>query len=674
MKRIPRLVLGLLALALAVGLSSSAVRADSPYTTWTPGPGGGLFITQDAYTPLAEIDLPVAGPEDLVHAPDGLLYLADTGNGRIVKLNHQFEVIAEFGAGVLQRPTGVFVDEEGTLYVADAARNTVVIFDQDGRLLREFGRPVEPLFGKNREFLPRKIAVDARRNLYVISEGSVDGIVQLNANGNFIGYFGANASAMSLKMILQRMFLTREQLDQFIKNEAASPSNIAIDQRSLIYTITAGTAPWQSIRKFTIAGKNVFPGTFGSQSFRDLQVSSAEGLLLTVDAEGAILEYDLDGTLLFAFLATDTGDQRLGTLRSPTAIEREGDLIYVLDKDKNALVVYRRTAFARRVHEGVRRYMEGFYEEARPLFEEVLKYNGSFLLSYQAIADAHFKAGDYAGALSAYRYAEDQSGYSQAFWELRNQVLQRYLSEAITWGFGLWLALAVFTRVERRRHWLDPLRGGWRALRRIRLVDDFLLMFKFIRHPSDSFYYIKAGRRGSLLFAGLLYGWVVVVRVLSLYVTGFSFNPYTVVARIPVENEVLVTVVALALWNTANYLVANVTDGEGRVRDVVIGSAYGLVPYALFALPIAVISNVLTLNEIFIYSFALQIMWFWVGLLYFIMVMEIHNYSFTETVRNVLITLFTMALFLLTAYIIFVLFTQLFDFISAVALEVGLRG
>ncbi len=46
----------------------------------------------------------------------------------------------------------------------------------------------------------------------------------------------------------------------------------------------------------------------------------------------------------------------------------------------------------------------------------------------------------------------------------------------------------------------------------------------------------------------------------------------------------------------------------------------------------------------------------------FIMVKEIHNYSFLETVRNVLITIFTMGLFLLTSYILYVLFNQLFDF------------
>jgi hypothetical protein len=54
------------------------------------------------------------------------------------------------------------------------------------------------------------------------------------------------------------------------------------------------------------------------------------------------------------------------------------------------------------------------------------------------------------------------------------------------------------------------------------------------------------------------------------------------------------------------------------------------------------------------------------------MVKEVHNYSFSETLRNIVVTLFTMGLILLTGYILYVLFNQLFDFISAVIQELRL--
>jgi tetratricopeptide (TPR) repeat protein len=295
-------------------------------------------------------------------------------------------------------------------------------------------------------------------------------------------------------------------------------------------------------------------------------------------------------------------------------------------------------------------------------------------MSYQGIADAYYKQNDYLRALQAYRTAEDRNGYSETFWELRNAVLQQYLGSALLALFGLWLLSAVFTRLEKRYGWLEPLRQKARELQNIRWVDDFLFLFRFIKQPADSFYYIKKDQRGSLAFAFIVYLWVVIVRILSLYLTAFIFSPYPSPAWIPVETEVVYVILALLLWNAANYLVSTISDGEGRLRHVLIGSAYSLFPYALFALPIALLSNLLTLNETFLYTFSTQLMWFWTGLMLFIMVKEVHNYSLSETIRNILTTLFTMAMFLLTAYILYVLFNQLYEFILAIVQEIGLRG
>jgi len=671
MKRVLRFF-GLLLLLVCLAPTPPA-EARPPYTTWALGPGGRLYLTQDAYIPLRQIPLPVEGAEDFFITPQGTVYVADTKGGRILRLDRNWQVDAEYGQGVLTSPTGLWVDEAGTIYVADAGSKTVVLLDRMGNLIAQYGRPSEPLFGKNNEFLPRKIAVDARQNLYIVSEGSTDGLVMMNTDGHFIGYFGANPATMSLKMILQRIFLTEEQLAQFIKNEAASPSNVTIDPQSMVFTVTAGTDPSRSIRRFTVAGQNIFPNIRGSSTFRDLHASE-NGLVTAVDADGRIYEYDLTGMLLFVFGAKDQGDQRLGLLSNPTAIERYGDVIYVLDKDKSAVVLYQATAFAQMVHQGVRLYVEGYYTEAQPYFEQVLRYNGSFIMAYQAIADAYFKQGDYARALTNYRYAEDRSGYSDAFWELRNVLLQRYLGTALLILLGLSLAQNIVRRLDRRYGWFDGWRRWQASLLRYKLVDDLIFLFRFIKQPADSFYYIKKKERGSLTFALLLYLWVVAVRVGSLYLTGFIFNRYASPSEIPVEREIVYLLLFFFLWNSANYLISTISDGEGRLRDVIIGSAYSLFPYALFGLPIALFSNLLSLNEVFLYTFSLNLVYAWTGLMFVIMVKEIHNYSFGETVRNILLTLFTMALMLLTGYILYVLFFQLFDFLAAIWREVQLRG
>jgi hypothetical protein len=162
--------------------------------------------------------------------------------------------------------------------------------------------------------------------------------------------------------------------------------------------------------------------------------------------------------------------------------------------------------------------------------------------------------------------------------------------------------------------------------------------------------------------------------VLSVYLTGFVFSDYPSPVYIRMENEIVNTAVLIFLWNAANYLVSTISDGEGRIRDVIIGSAYSLFPYALFILPIALISNVLTMNEVFLHSFSLNLVYLWVGIMLVVMLKEIHNYSFSEMVRNVLITLFTMGLIVLAGYILYVLFNQLYEFILAILQELRLRG
>jgi tetratricopeptide (TPR) repeat protein len=668
-----RLLSLMLVLGILVASTPRSTYADAPYTTWAAGTGGNMWMTQEAYSPLDEINLPVSGPEDMFITPDGTIYIADTGNGRIVRLDSEYGEEASFGEEVLDAPTGLFIDEEGVIYVADGGQNSIVIFAPDGTVINQFGRPDEPLFGRNREFLPRKIAVDARQNIYVVSEGSVNGLAQMNRDGDFIGYFGANSASLSFTNLLRRLFLTDEQLEQFIRNEAASPSNLAIDHESLIFTITSGVADAQAIKRFTISGKNIFPETFGRGTFRDIHVSE-DGIVVAVAADALIFEYDVTGTLLFAFGALDTGEQRLGTLRNPTAIARHEEQLYVLDKDKNALVVYETTAFARQVHAGVRLYTEGFYEEAKPFFQDVLDYNGSYIMGYQAIADADFKVFDYQNSLANYRVAQDRDGYSQAFWEMRNSLLQQHLANALIGMVGLWGVTRIASSADRRYGWSAPIRTQLDKLRSIKLVDDFLFMFRFIRQPIDSFYYIKKGLRGSLPFAFILYGAVIVIRILTLYGTGFIFSPYGNFWEIRVVDEIITVVGLLLLWNVANYLVSTISDGEGRVRDVVIGTAYSLFPYILIALPVALISNVLTLNEVFLYSFALNLMWLWIAIMLFIMVMEIHNYTFAETVKNILVTFFTMSLILLTGYILYVLFNHLYEFVLAVIQELRLRA
>lgn len=98
-------------------------------------------------------------PSHMVYNPDdGFLYIADTGNGRVVKLDTMsgepggafspvYEPLADYGymdnamlmevvpAGTVEHPSGIAL-HDGVIYVSDNATNTFYAFDLDGTLLR----------------------------------------------------------------------------------------------------------------------------------------------------------------------------------------------------------------------------------------------------------------------------------------------------------------------------------------------------------------------------------------------------------------------------------------------------------------------------------------------------------------------------------------------------------
>jgi sugar lactone lactonase YvrE len=73
------------------------------------------------------------GPEGVAVDAHGSIYVADSGNNRIVKLSPAGTVVSIAGgsgsrSGELNGPTGIAVDIQGDLYVADTGNNRVVRF------------------------------------------------------------------------------------------------------------------------------------------------------------------------------------------------------------------------------------------------------------------------------------------------------------------------------------------------------------------------------------------------------------------------------------------------------------------------------------------------------------------------------------------------------------------
>jgi DNA-binding beta-propeller fold protein YncE len=55
---------------------------------------------------------------------DGKIYIADSGNHRVLVCNPQGSLLSVIGEETLKKPTGVAVADDGTIYVADLLRRS----------------------------------------------------------------------------------------------------------------------------------------------------------------------------------------------------------------------------------------------------------------------------------------------------------------------------------------------------------------------------------------------------------------------------------------------------------------------------------------------------------------------------------------------------------------------
>lgn len=656
---------------LLIGLGNIKVFAETPYATWTQGPNGRSVRTQTAFEPVEMLTYDLTDPEDVfVDDNTGIMYIADTGKSRILMIKGDSTKV--IGEGTLTSPSGIFVNSQGNIYVADYGKKKIFIFDSNGKLLKEIGKPTEPIYGTKNDFVPKKLAVDNRNNIYVISEGSINGVVQFNNEGKFAGYIGSNKTDLSFKMILQRLVFTDAQKSQLFKVTPPSPTSISIDNQGLVHTVTNGLKS-EGIKKLNISGSNILPTDMPQFStLVDIDVDK-NGNIYTICSDGWLDVYDSFGNLLFSFGGKDSQYERMGMFKNPVAIDvTDKGYLYVVDKEKKAIFSFKSTEFADKVIKGVNLYKDGLYVQSQNTWQDILKMNSSFILSYKALANAYFKQQNYEIALKDYKLAEDKKGYSDAYWQIRNYWIQNNILTILLVVIILLVLNFIIKKIDKKFGILKGYRNAVYKFKSIKIIAEVRYCLKFFKHPVDAFYDIKHCQKASILSASILYLWLFLLQITNIFVTGFVFSNSDA-DHFNLTSVLTRTFAPILLWVISNYLVSTISDGEGKLKDIYICTIYSITPYLVIALPMQILSNVLTLNEAFVYTFSMFIAKAWSVLLLIIMIKEIHDYTVKETIKNILVTAFAMILIVLVLAILVILFNQEIDFIKSIIQELRIR-
>ena len=138
-------------------------------------------------------------PRDIAVAPDGTIYIADTGNHRIQHLSAKGDVLHIWGyfadssqtdapGGSFYEPWGIAVGPEGNVFVADTWNHRLQKFTPEGEFIREWG-----YFGQAETgtafWGPRDILVDDEGRVFITDTGNKR-VVVFTSDGEFLTAFG----------------------------------------------------------------------------------------------------------------------------------------------------------------------------------------------------------------------------------------------------------------------------------------------------------------------------------------------------------------------------------------------------------------------------------------------------------------------------------------------------
>lgn len=485
-----------LALCFAAALfAGSCLDAQAYYTepssssTYIYNSFGMSVATPDAYEYSRTVDLrevdgySVTRPTDMC-VTDEYLYMLEMQLGVIFRFDAQMNYIdclKEFtlpdGTKTeLSKPEGIFVASNGTIYVADTGNSRVLVSDWKGNVSLVVVRPENIVGTLVANFLPTKVVADSAGRISVIARNINLGIMQFTAEGLFTGYTGAPSVKVDAFTKFLRSFYTDAQRADMVNYVPTEYSNMKIDENNFIWgtimtlkdedlnavvmsaDLSGSTTP---IKKLNMKGADVLVRRGDYPPIGDLVWTSTPSKIADVGlgpnniysmldtTKCRIFTYNNDGILLYAFGGLGTVK---GELRSPVAIDYIGDNIYVLDSALCSVIVYEPTEYGKLLIDAEGYYADGDFDSANQAWKQVTELNSNFAYPYVGLGNAEYEVGNFDNAMEFYEYADDVDSYSNAKERLRKESMSRnfpYIVGALMIFIALFIGKGIFVRVRR---------------------------------------------------------------------------------------------------------------------------------------------------------------------------------------------------------------------------------
>ena len=191
----------------------------------------------------------------------------------------------------------------------------------------------------------------------------------------------------------------------------------------------------------------------------------------------------------------------------------------------------------------------------------------------------------------------------------------------------------------------------------VRFFDTLKYSLYVIVHPADGFWDLIHAKRGSYSAANFIVILTLLTQVWRLRFTSFVVRNVNW-EEVNVFEEFATILIPLLIFCICNWALTTLFDGKGNLGDIYMGSAYALTPYPLIQIPIIIISNFVTRDEVAFYNIFDNISIIWCAMLIFMAMMMIHQYGFAKTLLFTIFTVFGMLIFIFIVLLFFSMISQ----------------
>lgn len=205
---------------------------------------------------------------------------------------------------------------------------------------------------------------------------------------------------------------------------------------------------------------------------------------------------------------------------------------------------------------------------------------------------------------------------------------------------------------------------------------NFLKTLKYslyvIVHPADGMWDLIHAKRGSYAAANFIVILTLLTHVWKLQYTSFLFIDVNW-ESVNILMEICSILLPLAIFCICNWACTTLFDGKGHLGDIYKGTAYALTPFVLIQIPLIILSHFVTKDEGTFYNVFSNISLIWCGILIFMAMMMINQYSFGKTLLFTIITLFGMLVFIFIMLLFFSMISQGVAYFVSLGREIMFR-